>query len=61
MATPKNATEKYEGMYVAKTGSNGRKVIASGKDPVKVFNEAKKETKEPFIYFVAPKNMVHLF
>lgn len=56
MAKPKVATVNYEGMYVAKTGLNGRKVIASGKDPVKVFNAAKKETKEPFICFVPPKN-----
>ncbi|MHB8173560.1 MAG: DUF5678 domain-containing protein [Nitrospirota bacterium] len=61
MAKPKNAPTNYEGMYVAKTSSNGRKVIASGKDPVKVFNEAKKETKEPFICFVPPKNMLNFF
>ena len=61
MAKPKTAASQYEGMYVAKTGSNGKKVIASGTDPVQVFMEAKKETKEPFICFVPPKNMIHLF
>ena len=51
----------YRGKYVAIKNLNSPSVIASGKDPQKVYKEARKKEKEPLILFVSEKNLVQIY
>ena len=54
--------EKYCGQYVATKDFGGHVVVASGKDPKKVYEEAiKKGCSEPVIVFVPLKDMVQIY
>jgi len=49
-------TTKYNGRYVALSSEKGRKVIASGKSPAKVFENAVKQgIAKPLIFYVPKK------
>jgi len=54
--------EKYSGKYVATRSFKDKKVLSSGNDPMKVFNMAKKKgAKDPVIFYVPEKDMVHIY
>jgi len=51
----------YRGKYVAIRNLNSSSVIASGKDPQKVYKDARKKEKEPLILFVPKENLVQIY
>jgi len=54
--------EKYGGQYIAIASMEDRKVLASGKDPGVVLDEAKSRgTANPILVFVPEKDAVLLF
>lgn len=54
--------EKYGGLYVATKSFKNKKVICSGNDPVKVFEDAtRKGAKDPVVFYVPCKDMVHIY
>ncbi|MBU2623723.1 MAG: hypothetical protein KKD92_15550 [Proteobacteria bacterium] len=54
--------EKYGGQYVATRSFKDRKVVSYGREPSKVFNEAKeKGVKEPVVFYVPKKGMVQIY
>lgn len=54
--------KKYAGNYVAIEDYTENKVIASGKNPQKVYAEAvKKGFLDPVILFIPSKDMVHIY
>lgn len=54
--------KKYEGKYVATKSFNTRKVIASGKDPIKVRQEAiESGVKSPVVVYVPESTMFYIF
>jgi len=55
-------SEKYGGMYVATKSFKNKRVVASGTDIVKVHKEAQeKGIKEPVVFYVPKKGMVHIY
>jgi hypothetical protein len=55
-------SQKYAGKYVATRSFKGQKVIASGDDPVTVFEEAIQiGAKNPVIVFVPVPGMVAVY
>jgi hypothetical protein len=48
---------KYEGEYVAFTSVVNHTIIAHGKKPEKVREQAKKIAPNPMVFFVPAKNM----
>ncbi len=53
--------KKYSGKYVATKTFRDKRVISSGSDPVKVFNDAKKQgVEEPVIFYVPKKDMAYI-
>lgn len=56
------AEKKYEGKYVAFASFTDKRVVASGKDPVRVLNFAeKKGITEPVIVFIPRSNISHIY
>jgi hypothetical protein len=54
--------DKYGGKYVATKSFKDKKVISFGKNPSKVFEKAKKKgVKDPVIFYVPEKDMVHIY
>ena len=54
--------EKYGGNYVATRSFKDTKVVCFGTNPKKVFDEAKeKGVKDPVVFFVPKKGMVHIY
>ncbi len=54
--------EKYGGQYVATKSFKNRKVVCSGSDPNKVFNEAKKKgVMAPVVFYVPKKGIVQIY
>lgn len=49
------------GKYVAIKSLDSHKVIASGKDPQKVYKEAKKKEKDPLMLFVPKEKQVQIY
>ena len=57
-----NNSEKYCGQYVATKSFLEKDVIASGSDPSKVINAAKKLGIEfPVVVFVPESDLVHIY
>jgi hypothetical protein len=55
-------SEKYLGQYVALDSYKNRVVVCSGSDPALVFNRAKdKGIKDPIVFFVPEREMVHIY
>lgn len=52
--------QKYAGKFVA-TAFNKTNVIASGKNPQKVIAKAEKQCDSPVIFYVPPKNTIHVY
>jgi len=53
---------KYGGKYVATRSFSNNEVLSSGSDPDKVFDTAKKKgARNPVIFFVPKKDMVHIY
>lgn len=53
---------KYDGKYVATRSFKNNEVLSSGSDPAKVFNNAKKKgARNPVIFYVPKKGMVHIY
>lgn len=54
--------DRYCGQYVAKKSFKDNKVIVSGKDPVKVLEQAKRRgADDPVIFYVPEKHVVHIY
>lgn len=54
--------KKYGGKYVATRSFKDTRVICSGSNPKKVFDEAKKKgAKDPVILFVPKAGMVNIY
>jgi hypothetical protein len=54
--------KKYEGKYVATKSFNTRKVIASGKDPIKVRQKAVDSgAKSPVVMYIPTSTMFYIF
>ena len=54
--------EKYSGCYVAITSLVKGKVLAGGKNPVQVMEEAgKKGYGDPILFFVPKKDKVYIY
>jgi hypothetical protein len=54
--------KKYEGKYVALESFTNNRVVASGKDPLRVMNAAGKTgVKEPAIIFIPKENMTYIY
>jgi hypothetical protein len=57
-----STNEKYQGKYVATKSFNNNKIIASGKDPIKVRQEAiKSGAKSPVVVYVPESTMIYIF
>lgn len=53
---------KYGGKYVATRSFSNNEVLSSGSDPAKVLDRAKKKgARNPVIFFVPKKGMVHIY
>ena len=51
----------YEGKYVALVSFSDRRIIASGNDPGKVYEDADKVGyKSPLVFFVPHKNYIRM-
>jgi len=56
------AEKKYAGKYVALESFTNNRVVASGKDPLRVLNAAGKTgVKEPVIVFIPKENMTYIY
>ncbi len=54
--------DKYSGQYVATKSFKDNKVISFGKDPSKVLEDARKKgAKDPVIFYVPEKDMIHIY
>lgn len=54
--------KRYSGQYVAVKDLNNPGIIACGRDPKEVYEEAiKKKCPEPMIVFIPDKNMVQIY
>ena len=51
----------YRGKYVAIRNLGSHRVIASGKNPQKVYRKARKKEKEPLILFIPKENLVQIY
>ncbi len=57
-----NDIEKYSGKYVATKSFLDKNVISSGKNPVKVYNAAKKKgINDPVIFYIPEKDVVQIY
>jgi len=57
-----NDCEKYSGKYVAKRSFQDLVVVSSGADPQEVVKEAKeKGVKDPVVFYVPEKDLVHIY
>lgn len=55
-------SEQYTGKYVALDSYRDKTVVSSGGDPALVFKMAKdKGVKDPIIFFVPEREMVHIY
>jgi hypothetical protein len=55
-------SERYSGKYVATRSFKDKTAVCSGSDPAKVLTEAKgKGVKDPVVFFVPEKDMVHIY
>jgi hypothetical protein len=53
---------KYNGKYIATESFESKKVIASGTDIVKVYNDAKKQgVEEPVISYIPKKGTICIY
>jgi hypothetical protein len=53
---------KYQGKYVATRSFKNKKVLCAGKDPLKVFNRAKKQgASNPVVTFIPQKGIIHIY
>ena len=57
----KELQEKYGGKTIATKDFNSLEVIASGDDPIKVYNKAIKKCKEPVILYIFKKGEKFIF
>jgi len=54
--------KKYIGKFVALVSFNDRKIVASGKDPIKVCEKAEqKGFADPLIIYVEPQDVVNIY
>jgi len=57
-----SAGENYQGKYIATKSFNHSKIIASGKDPIKVRQEAiESGSKSPVVVYVPESTMIYIF
>ena len=57
-----NNSEKYSGKYVALKSFKEKDAITSGKNPLMVYNKAKKAgAKNPVILYVPEKDTIHIY
>jgi len=62
MATTNIDKKKYGGKYVATKSFTSKKVVAFGKDPEKVYEDAIKQgILEPVINYICQENMVCIY
>ena len=55
-------SEKYGGRFVALRSFQNKKVVSSGTDPAEVCAKARKKgVKDPVIFYVPKKGMVHIY
>jgi len=58
----KKDSKKYSGRYVATASFEDATVITSGKDPARVHATAKKRgAKDPVVFYIPQKDMVHIY
>ena len=57
-----NNSSQYQGKYVATRSFKNKKVICSGKDPLKVYNKAIKiGASNPVVTFIPKKGMIFIY
>ncbi len=57
-----NDAEKYGGQYVATRTFQDKTVLASGSDPAKVYNYAKRKgADDPVVFYVPKKDVVQIY
>lgn len=57
-----NNSEKYSGKYVALKSFKAKDAISFGKNPLTVYNKAKKSgANNPVIFYVAEKDTIHIY
>jgi hypothetical protein len=57
-----NDFQKFSGKYVATRSFTDKDVVASGKDPLKVMEDAKKKgIEDPVVFFVPRKDTVYIY
>ncbi|MBF0473998.1 MAG: succinyl-CoA synthetase subunit alpha [Nitrospirae bacterium] len=57
-----NDASKYYGLYVAMPSFIDRNVVCSGKDPIKVYKQAKENGyNDPVLFYVPEKDTVLIF
>jgi len=55
-------SEKYSGKYVATRSFKDKKVVTYGQNPIVVLKRAvKKGAANPVVFYIPPKNMVHIY
>lgn len=53
---------KYGGKYVATRSFSNSEVLSSGADPAKVLERARKKgARDPVVFYVPVKGMVHIY
>ncbi|MBN2522234.1 MAG: hypothetical protein JXB24_03120 [Bacteroidales bacterium] len=59
---PKKINKKFGGKYIATESFTSNKVIASGKDPAKVYKDAtKKGVQEPVINYIHKEGVICIY
>lgn len=57
----KSDSEKYNGKFVAVRSFKNNEVLCSGKDPGRVLSRAKKQAKNPVIFYIPQKDVIHIY
>ena len=54
--------KRYGGQYVAKRSFKQRRIISAGKNPSRVYADAKKKgVKDPVIFYVPKENFISIY
>ncbi len=57
----KGDSKRYSGKYVAVRSFKNNEVLCTGRNPSRVLNCAKKQARNPVIFYVPKKDVVHIY